>query len=305
MEQAAQPIEQAAVASAPQARLTLPALVSALRPGEWIKNSFVFAAVLFSGRFDATTALRSAGAFAAFCAVASAGYVVNDIHDVDVDRRHPVKRNRAIASGALSLSAAWTVAAVLLVAGLAIALVVSPAVCGLVAAYGGLTLAYSVGLKRLVIIDVMTIAGCFLLRVVTGAVAIDVPASSWLLVCTGMVSMFLGFTKRRQEAVLEKTAPFGARPVLEHYSLPFLDQMVAMVSAGTILSYTIYATQSPRAGNQMLWTVPMVVYGIFRYLYLIYHREEVGSTADLITRDPGIIGAAVAWAGAAALVVYL
>jgi hypothetical protein len=151
----------------------------------------------------------------------------------------------------------------------------------------------------------MAIAGCFLLRVLTGAVAIDVKASPWLIVCTGMVSLFLGFTKRRQEATLEKTAQFGARPVLEHYSLPFLDQMVSMVTAGTVLSYTIYATQSPVAGDEMLWTVPMVVYGVFRYLYLIYHREEGASTANLVTSDPGIISAALAWALAAALVVYL
>ena len=130
-------------------------------------------------------------------------------------------------------------------------------------------------------------------------------ASRWLLVCTGMVSMFLGFTKRRQEAVLERTAEFGARPVLEHYTLPFLDQMVSMVTAGTVLSYTIYATQSPLAGDKMLWTVPMVIYGVFRYLYLIYHREEAGSTSNLLTTDPGIVAAAIAWAVAAALVVYL
>jgi hypothetical protein len=140
---------------------------------------------------------------------------------------------------------------------------------------------------------------------VAGAVAVGVSASSWLLVCTGMVSMLLGFTKRRQEAVLERDAQFGARPVLEHYSLPFLDQMVSMVTAGTVLSYTIYAIQSPIAGEKMLWTVPMVVYGLFRYLYLIYHREHAGSTAWLLTRDPGIVAAAITWAAAAALVVYL
>ena len=300
MEQAAAP----ATVPAP-ARLTFPALVRALRPEEWVKNSFVYAAVLFSGQFHFHTALRSTGVFAAFCAVASSGYLVNDIRDLEVDRRHPVKRLRAIASGVLPVSTARMAAAGLLLIGLALGLSVSLAVCGLVAAYGATTLAYSFLLKRLVIIDVMTIAGCFLLRVVTGAVAIHVVASSWLLVCTGMVSMFLGFTKRRQEAVLERTAEFGARPVLEHYTLPFLDQMVSMVTAGTVLSYTIYATQSPLAGDKMLWTVPMVIYGVFRYLYLIYHREEAASTADLVTRDPGIIGAALAWAVAAALVVYL
>jgi hypothetical protein len=120
-----------------------------------------------------------------------------------------------------------------------------------------------------------------------------------------MVSLFLGFTKRRQEAVLEKEAQFGARPVLEHYSLPFLDQMVSMVTAGTVISYTIYATESPQAGSKMLWTVPMVVYGVFRYLYLIYHQQSGASTAELVVKDPGIVSAAIAWAVAAALVVYL
>jgi 4-hydroxybenzoate polyprenyltransferase len=298
-------MEQAAVTTPVSTRLTASALIRALRPAEWVKNTFVFAALLFGGEFDFDSALKATGAFVAFCAVASAGYLVNDIRDVELDRRHPTKRHRAIASGALSISAARIVAVVLLVVGLAIGLLVSPAVCGLVAAYGALTFAYSIVLKKLVIIDVMTIAGCFLLRVLTGAVAVGVAASPWLLVCTGMVSLFLGFTKRRQEAVLEQNAQFGARPVLEHYTLPFLDQMVSMVSAGTVLSYTIYATQSPLAGDKMLWTVPMVVYGVFRYLYLIYHREDASSTANLVTSDPGIIGAAITWAVAAALVVYL
>jgi 4-hydroxybenzoate polyprenyltransferase len=298
-------MEQAAVTTPASTRLTPAALARALRPDEWVKNLFVYAGLLFGGEFDAAGAARATGAFVAFCAVASAGYLVNDIRDVELDLRHPTKRHRAIASGALPIATARTIAVVLVLAGLAAGLIVAPAVAGLVAAYGALTFSYSLLLKQLVIVDVMTIAGCFLLRVVAGAVAVDVSPSSWLLVCTGMVSLFLGFTKRRQEALLEKNSPFGARPVLEHYTLPFLDQMVSMVSAGTVLSYTIYATQSPLAGDKMLWTVPMVVYGVFRYLYLIYHREDASSTANLVTSDPGIIGAAIAWALAAALVVYL
>jgi 4-hydroxybenzoate polyprenyltransferase len=298
-------MEQAAVTTPVSTRLTPRALLHALRPDEWVKNLFVFAALLFGGQFDAASALKATGTFVAFCAVASAGYLVNDIRDVELDRRHPTKRYRAIASGALPMPVAKVAAAVLAVGGLLVGLAVSPGVCGLVAAYGALTTAYSFLLKRLVIIDVMAIAGCFLLRVLAGAVAAGVVPSPWLLVCTGMVSLFLGFTKRRQEAMLEKSAQFGARPVLEHYSLPFLDQMVSMVSAGTVLSYTIYATQSPQAGDKMLWTVPMVIYGLFRYLYLIYHREDGSSTAELVTHDPGIIGAGLLWVLAAALVVYL
>ena len=270
-----------------------------------MKNLFVYAAVLFAGSFDAESALEATAAFAAFCAVASAGYLVNDIHDVELDRRHPAKRHRAIASGRLPVGRAWLLAVALIVAGLGGAAAVSLELAGVVAGYGALTFAYSFGLKRVVIIDVMAIAGCFLLRVVAGAVAIDVEASEWLLVCTGMVSLFLGFTKRRQEALLEAETQFGARPVLEHYSITFLDQMVSMVTAGTVISYTIYTTESPIAGDRMLVTVPMVVYGIFRYLYLIYHREDHRSTARLVTSDPGIVAAAIAWAVAAAMVIYL
>lgn len=284
--------------------LARPAL-TALRPDEWVKNLFVYAAVLFSGSFDAESGLEVTGAFAAFCALASAGYIVNDIRDVELDRRHPVKRRRAIASGRLGVARARVLAAALVVAGLAAGLAVSWQLAAIVAGYGALSFAYSYGLKRVVIVDVMAIAGCFLLRVIAGAVAIGVEASEWLLVCTGMVSLFLGFTKRRQEALLEAEAQFGARPVLEHYSIPFLDQMVSLVTAGTVISYTIYATESPIAGDRMLLTVPMVVYGVFRYLYLIYHREDHRSTARMVTADPGIAAAAIAWAVAAALVVYL
>jgi len=290
-------------AAAPS-QLARPAL-TALRPEEWVKNLFVYAAVLFSGSFDVESALEATAAFASFCAVASAGYLVNDIRDVELDRRHPAKRHRAIASGRLPVGRARVLAAALLAIGLALAFAGGWELAAIVAAYGALTFAYSYGLKRVVIVDVMAIAGCFLLRVIAGAVAIDVEASEWLLVCTGMVALFLGFTKRRQEALLEAETQFGARPVLEHYSIPFLDQMVSMVTAGTVISYTIYATESPIAGDRMLATVPMVVYGVFRYLYLIYHREDHRSTARIVVTDPGIVAAAAAWAAAAALVVYL
>ena len=298
-------MEQAAVTSPASTRLTLPALVRALRPDEWVKNSFVFAAVLFGGKFDFTSGLRALGAFAAFCAVASSGYLVNDIRDVDLDRRHPTKRFRAIASGALPMPVAKVAAALLAVGGLVVGLIVSPGVCGLVAAYGALTFSYSFVLKKVVIIDVMTIAGCFLLRVLTGAVAVKVVASPWLLVCTGMVSLFLGFTKRRQEAVLEKSAQFGARPVLEHYSLPFLDQMVSLVTTGTVISYAIYTVNSPLIGSEMMLTIPPVVYGIFRYLYLIYDRSDDRSTSAMVAEDKGMIAAGASFVVIAFLLLYV
>ncbi len=157
----------------------------------------------------------------------------------------------------------------------------------IVAGYGVLTVAYSTLLKYLVILDVMAIAGCFLLRVLGGAVAVDVEASEWLLFCTGMLALFLGFTKRRQEAVREDHEGAVTRPVLEHYPLPFLDQMVSLVTAAALLSYGIYAIDSPLVGGRMLATTPIVLYGLFRYLYLIYAREDQRDAARPRQLRPG------------------
>ena len=166
---------------------------------------------------------------------------------------------------------------------------------GLVLAYGVGTTLYSYVLKHEVILDVMTISGLFVLRVIAGAVAVGADASAFLLLCTGMVALFLGFTKRRQEATSELHSGTKTRPVLEHYSIPFLDQMVAMVTATTVMSYAIYAVNSPLIGSKMLATLPPVLYGIFRYLYLIYDRKDTRSTDAILLEDYGMIGAAVVW----------
>ena len=189
--------------------------------------------------------------------------------------------------------------------GLALALVIDPEVGAVVAGYGALTTAYTLVLKHMVILDVMTIAAGFLLRVLGGAVTVDVHPSQWLLICTGMLALFLGFTKRRQEAASELHSGQSSRPVLEHYSMPFLDQMVSMVTAGTVISYAIYAAESPLIGDRMLITTPLVLYGIFRYLYLIYHCGDTRSVATLVTRDPGMVAASVAWALTAILLLYV
>src|ERR671935_651791 len=218
------------------------ALRVAMRPSEWIKNLLVFAGLLFSQKLrQGPQVVDATLTFAAFCAISSAGYLFNDIHDAPLDRRHPEKRRRPIASGEVSPPFAWACAvalAAIAIAGAAAA--VSAEVALLVALYGAMTVAYSLVLKRLVILDVMTIASLFLLRVVAGAVAVEAHASEWLLLCTAMLALFLGFTKRRQEAMSELTEGGEARPVLEHYSLPFLDQMVSMVTAASIISYAIY-----------------------------------------------------------------
>jgi 4-hydroxybenzoate polyprenyltransferase len=285
-------------------------LLASLRPQEWIKNLLVFAGVVFSKQFDDGQALLDASVtFVAFCAIASAGYLFNDLRDREHDRLHPDKRHRPIASGALSAETAVTAAIGL--AAFAILLpwaTVSAEVAGLVAIYAVVTAAYSIELKRLVILDVMTIASLFILRVVAGAVAVDAAASEYLLVCTAMLALFLGFTKRRQEAILEETPGESegptTRPVLEHYSLPFLDQMIAMVTAIAILSYIIYAVNSPFAGSKMLATAPSVLYGVFRYLYLIYDRRDTRSTAAILVEDPGMLFAGASYLVSAFLVLY-
>jgi 4-hydroxybenzoate polyprenyltransferase len=305
------------------------AVLVSLRPQEWVKNLLVFAGLLFSGQLDQSSQVLDATiTFLAFCAISSAGYLFNDLHDREHDREHPEKRHRPIASGTLPAGAAIALAVALAPAALAAGFLVKPEIAGFVALYALITVAYSLVLKRLVIIDVMTIASLFILRVVAGAVAVEAAASEFLLICTAMLALFLGFTKRRQEAMLEQEpaassasrpgaagsgvdsasrpgAAGSTRPVLEHYSLPFLDQMVAMVTAAAILSYVIYAVDSPLVGSKMLATAPSVLYGIFRYLYLIYDRRDTRSTAAILTEDPGMIFAGITWIGSALAVLYV
>jgi 4-hydroxybenzoate polyprenyltransferase len=292
---------------AERTRSPLLAAIVAMRPQEWIKNILVFAGLVFSKQFnDPSQVADAAFTFVAFCAISSAGYLFNDLRDVEHDRRHPDKRHRPIAAGELGTSTAWALSALLTVIAIDVALIgASLEVAGLVALYGVTTVAYSLALKRLVIIDVMTIASLFILRVVAGAVAVEAHASQYLLVCTAMLALFLGFTKRRQEAILEQHEKGESRPVLEHYSIPFLDQMVSMVTATAIISYIIYAINSPFIGSRMLATAPSVLYGIFRYLYLIYDREDTRSTAAILVEDPGMLFAGATWIATAVVMLYV
>ncbi len=288
-------------------RSPLRAAIKTGRPQAWSKNLFVFAGLLFSGKFNQPhEVLEATLTFAAFCAISSAGYYVNDLIDVELDRKHPKKRFRPLAAGELSERTAMTIAPALALVAIAIGFAaVSWQVGLMVIGYGVAQMAYSLGLKQIVIVDVMTLAGVFILRVAAGAVAVDAHASEWLLLCTGMLAMFLGFTKRRQEAVSELHQGTSTRPVLEHYSLPFLDQMVALVTTGTVISYSIYAVDSPIVGNEMMWTIPPVVYVIFRYLYLVYDRADDRSIAAMVSQDKGMIAAGASFALIAFLLLYV
>jgi 4-hydroxybenzoate polyprenyltransferase len=288
-------------------RTPLRAAIKTARPQEWIKNVFVFAGLLFSGKFDQShEVLQAVLTFIAFCSISSAGYYVNDLVDVELDRKHPKKRFRPLAARELSERSAMTIAPLL--AAFAIGLgfaAVNWEVGLMIVGYGVAQVAYSLGLKQIVIVDVMTLAGLFILRVAAGASAVDAHASEWLILCTGMLALFLGVTKRRQEAVSELHEGTSSRPVLEHYSLPFLDQMVALVTTGTVISYSIYAVDSPIVGNKMMWTIPPAVYCIFRYLYLIYDRADDRSTAAIVAEDKGLIAGVAAFALIAFALLYV
>jgi 4-hydroxybenzoate polyprenyltransferase len=287
-------------------RSPLRAAIKTGRPKEWIKNVFVFAGLLFSGKFNQShEVLEAFITFVAFCLISSAGYFVNDLIDVELDRKHPKKRFRPLAARELSEATAKAIAPGLAIVAIGIAFTVNWQVGLMVVGYGIAQVAYSLGLKQIVIIDVMTLAGLFILRVAAGASAVDAHASEWLILCTGFLAAFLGFTKRRQEAVSELHEGTSTRPVLEHYSLPFLDQMVSLVTTGTVISYAIYTVNSPLIGSRMMLTIPPVVYGIFRYLYLIYDRSDDRSMAQIVAGDRGIQAAGASYAIIAFLLLYV
>ncbi len=255
-----------------------------------MKNLFVFVPLVFAHRLDRfDLALRSAAAFAAFCAAASAVYLLNDLRDRAADRLHPVKRLRPIAAGRLGTSPALAAAGVLAAGALGLAWTLGPGFSICLGLYLTLNVLYSLGLKRLVIVDVMTIALGFVLRVEAGALAIAVEVSSWLLLCTIFVALFLGFAKRRHELALQPENGAGARPVLEHYSLTFVDQMINVVTASTIVSYALYTVDPATAARlgtpYLIVTVPLALFGIFRFLFLLYQRSDVASPTDAILRD--------------------
>jgi 4-hydroxybenzoate polyprenyltransferase len=286
------------------------ALLRSLRPAQWVKNFFVLAPIVFAHRLDDRRLLAHAAlAFAAFCAAASAIYLVNDLRDRAEDRQHPLKRLRPIASGALAPGVA-AIAATLLVAGAtAVAFTIGTTFVLLLAAYLALNLFYSIVLKHIVILDVMSIAAGFVLRVLAGAAAIDVEVSRWLILCTSFLALFLAFSKRRHELMLLADGAAGQRPVLEHYSVPFLDQMINVVTASTVVSYALYAVSPEtalRLGTPYLvWTVPLVLFGVFRFLYLLYQRPSERNPTETILTDAPFLANVALWIGMVVALIYL
>src|SRR2546422_662983 len=284
-------------------------LLNALRPGQWTKNLLVFAGLLFGMQlFVPSAVLRALAAFAIFCGLSGVVYLFNDILDRDSDRRHPLKSKRPIASGALSVHAATVSAIAIGALALAGSVALGWTFALVAAAYLGLQALYSTSLKHVVIIDVLTLSFGFVLRAVAGAVAVNVEFSHWLLVCTILLALFIALNKRRHEITLLADDAATHRPILGEYSEYLLDQMIAVVTASTLISYVFY-TISPETqekfGTQWLGlTIPFPLYGIFRYLYLVHRREGGGSPSELLLTDRPLLVCVALWATAVAVIIY-
>jgi 4-hydroxybenzoate polyprenyltransferase len=285
------------------------AFISLLRPSQWIKNAFVFAPAFFSGAFHQPSKILLAGVvFASFCCAASAAYILNDIFDRNRDAAHPSKRLRPISSGAVAVAhAAWLCAA--LVAGaIGLAALVSLPVLGWIGAYLFLNVAYSVRLKHIVIVDVFCIALGFVIRVAAGAAAVAVVPSAWIILATFLLALFLALAKRRQELALLAADNAKHRPVLESYSVQLADQLIAIVTPATALTYVLYTldpTTIERFGAPSLYLTALpVIFGIFRYMYLVHQRSEGGAPAETLLRDRPLVIAIVVWIVSFAVLIY-
>jgi 4-hydroxybenzoate polyprenyltransferase len=284
------------------------ALITSLRPRQWVKNLFVFAGVIFSERLFTADAARALAAFVVFCALSGVVYLLNDVADRERDRAHPTKRLRPVASGALSVPAALGAALGLGVLALAAAAALGPGLVLTAIAYVGLLGLYSVRLKHIVIVDVLTVASGFVLRAVAGAVAIAVEISGWLLICTVLIALFLALGKRRHEYLTLDAEAARHRPILAEYSAALLDQMIAVVTASTVTAYALY-TMSPETVAKfetrlLPATLPFVLYGIFRYLYLLYRRQLGGNPSEHFLNDRALLLNAVLWMVAVVAIIY-
>ncbi|HET9298568.1 MAG TPA: decaprenyl-phosphate phosphoribosyltransferase [Candidatus Polarisedimenticolaceae bacterium] len=281
-----------------------------LRPRQWVKNVFVLAPLVFAQELGSAVAVETAFlAFVLFCVLSSSVYVLNDLVDAESDRQHPDKRHRPIASGQLDPRAAGVLAASLALAGLAGSLFLGVPFALVAAAYLALNLAYSFALKHMVIVDVMAVAAGFILRAWAGALVLHVALSRWLVLCTGLLALFLGFVKRRQELIARDLDGGQGRAILREYSADFLDQMISVVTASTVVAYSLYAFDpevARKLGTEHLGlTVPFVLFGIFRYLYLVHRRGQGENPTVLLLGDRPLLINLGLWAGAVVLALYV
>ncbi len=300
------------------------ALITTMRPRQWTKNLALFVGLVFAQQLFTLSSFERVGlAFVAFCLASSFIYLLNDLLDLENDRQHPVKRNRPLAAGSLPIS--WAIAAMsillVLCAGLTALIFAIPihADQDTFADLGGsnllftatlltyllLMVLYSVRLKHVVLLDVFVIASGFVLRILAGAVVVPVSISPWLYLVTILLSLFLALNKRRHELVLLQGEASNHRQILKEYSLPMLDQMITIVSAATVMSYSLYTFQGPTGNHRLMITIPLVLYGMFRYLYLVYMRMEGGSPEEVLLRDRHMLGTVVLCIAIIIFVLYI
>ena len=291
------------------------ALLRALRPKQWMKNLLVFAGFVFTLNerwIPFSPAMwsylwRSLGAFALFSLVSSSVYLLNDVRDAEKDRLHPTKRRRPIAAGDLAPRVAVGVAAVMIPGCLVAGYLLAPAFAAVAGSYLVMQFCYILALKELVLLDVFVLALGFVMRAVSGAVAIGVEISPWLYTVTLLGALFLGLCKRRSELVLLEQGAAGHRKILEKYTPGLLDSLISIVASSTIMAYSLYtfsAENLPR-DHSMMMTIPLVLYGLFRYLYLVRVQQKGGAPEDLLLTDPGLLGTAVAWVALSVIILYV
>jgi len=285
-------------------------ILKAMRPRQWTKNAFIFAALVFDRKLlNLHAFLQTLAAFVLFCLLSSSVYLINDILDRESDRAHPIKKNRPIASGDLPVGLALATGILLLLVSLIGAFLLSHGFFFISLVYFTLNLIYSIWLKLIPIIDVLVIASCFVLRVAAGVSVIEVQRfSPWLYVVTTLLALYLGFGKRRAElAVLVNDSPQSHRKVLSGYSIQFIDQLITVVSATTVISYSLYTFSAPNLpeNHSMMLTIPFVLYGIFRYLFLINKHNAGGEPEEILLKDRPIQLTVLLWGVAVMVIFYL
>jgi len=297
--------EAAPVLELPRPRSRLRAVIVSLRPRQWTKNLLLFAGIVFAAKIgDASRWGEALAAFAAYCAASSASYLVNDVRDAPHDREHPVKRARPIARGELSSRLAEAIAALLLFSAVLLIAPLGLASILFLCTFFALQAAYTLALKHVVLVDVMTIGGLFVVRAAAGAAAVEVRISPWLLLCTALLALFLALAKRRGELVLVGAEATPGRPVLEGYSLALVDQLVTVVASSTVISYCLY-TFTARDSKAMMITIPFVIFGIFRYLLLMHRRDLGEEPEEILLRDVPILACIAGWAACAATILAM
>lgn len=292
----------------PRALVVARGVLKGLRPKQWVKNAFVFAGVVFARELDDPAAVGvTVAAFVIFCLLSGATYLINDVLDHERDRLHPKKRHRPIAAGIVSRRLAVVVAAVLAAGGIAASFAINLPFALVAVGYAVLTFTYSTIWKHIVLVDVLALSLGYVARAAGGAIAIDVVVSQWLLLCTILLALFIGLTKRRHELLTLQGEAAAHRKILEGYSAPLLDQMISLVSSAILISYALYTffSDRQRPTEMLIFTFPFVIYGLFRYLYLTYKRGEGGSPEELVFSDAPLIVCLALWATTALLVLYL